>query len=70
MSEELNKLPPRAFGSIIDLLTALRGEKGTAQADILEAAEALKSIHPNLSKRLLRISVAQQAALNKAEGKA
>ena len=69
MSEEVTKLPPRAFGSIMDMLSALRGKDGHAQRDILAAVEELREIKPSLAKRLHLIAVAQQAALNKADGR-
>ena len=69
MSDEISKLPPRAFGSIVDAYKALRGEDGNAQSDLLTAVLVLKAIELALSERLRKISVAQQAALAKSEGR-
>ena len=69
MSEEISKLPPRAFGSIIDMLKALRGEDGKTQDDLLAAIKELQVTKPALSKRLHKIALAQRAAIAKAEGK-
>jgi hypothetical protein len=69
MSDEISKLPPRAFGSIVDAYKALRGEDGMVQSDILTASALLQHIEPALSERLRKISVAQQAALAKSEGR-
>jgi hypothetical protein len=69
MSDEISKLPPRAFGSIMDMLGALRGKDGAAQDDLLRAVATLNTIDPAMAERVRRISVAQQAALAKAEGR-
>ena len=69
MSEEISKLPPRAFGSIIDMLNALRGEDGEAQSDLQTAYVLLQHIDQALSERIRKISDNQQLALAKAEGR-
>ena len=69
MSEEISKLPPRAFGSIIDMLKALRGEDGKAQDDLLAAVNELQITKPGLSRRLHKIALAQREAIAKADGK-
>ena len=69
MSDEISKLPPRAFGSIVDMLTSLRGKDGMVQNDIQLASALLQHVDPALSERLRRISIAQQSALNKADGR-
>ena len=66
---EIDRLPPRAFGSIMDMLKALRGAEGMAQSDLQTAAVLLQHIDPALSERIRQISIAQQAAIAKAEGR-